>query len=585
MSYNDRAYDRDSRSGSRRGSDSRFGGGGGGGRGGGGRGDMNGSSLRTPTWDLSKLVRFEKNFYREAPSVTNMSEREVAEFRAAKAITISGAGAARPVTNFMEASFPEYLNKNILACGFHEPTAIQCQGWPIALSGRDMVGLAATGSGKTLAFILPAIVHINAQPLLERGDGPIVLVLAPTRELACQIQVECDKFGQSSKIKNTCVYGGMPKGPQVRDLQNGVEICIATPGRLIDFLESERTNLRRVTYLVLDEADRMLDMGFEPQIRKIVSQIRPDRQTLMWSATWPREIQGLARDLMQPDFVQINIGSLSLAANISVKQVVEVVQEFEKHSKLVRLLEKIMDGSKILIFCETKKGAERLTRDLRNDGWPALAIHGDKTQQERDWVLNEFRDGKSPIMIATDVASRGLDIKGIKFVINYDFPHSPEDYVHRIGRTGRAGETGTSFSFFTSSQSRMARDIVKLMEQANQEVSPELRRMAGSGGGGGGGGSYGGGSSRGGGYGGGGSSYGRSAGLSASNTTPIAMPRTFPPMPSSNGSNGSSYGAAPSYSNGSNGFPSMAAMQPAAISHQQYAGYGAPAQQAYMPPR
>jgi ATP-dependent RNA helicase DDX5/DBP2 len=220
----------------------------------------------------------------------------------------------------------------VKAQGFSAPTAIQSQGWPMALSGRDVVGIAETGSGKTLTYCLPAIVHINAQPLLAPGDGPIVLVLAPTRELAVQIQQEVAKFGKSSRIRNTCVYGGVPKGPQVRDLARGVEVLIATPGRLIDMLESGKTNLRRVTYLVLDEADRMLDMGFEPQIRKILSQIRPDRQTCMWSATWPKEVRQLASDF-QNDFIQVNIGSLELSANHNIQQIVEIMMDYDKRDR------------------------------------------------------------------------------------------------------------------------------------------------------------------------------------------------------------------------------------------------------------
>lgn len=187
-------------------------------------------------------------------------------------------------------------------------------------------------SGKTLAFLLPAVVHINAQPYLQRGDGPIVLVLAPTRELAVQIQKEATKFGQNSRIKNTCVYGGVPKGPQIRDLRDGVEIVIATPGRLIDMLEERITNLRRVTYLVLDEADRMLDMGFEPQIRKILSQIRPDKQTLMWSATWPKEVQSLARDYLY-DHVKIKVGSQNLKACGNVTQIIDIISEQDKRAQ------------------------------------------------------------------------------------------------------------------------------------------------------------------------------------------------------------------------------------------------------------
>ena len=374
------------------------------------------------------MPKFEKSFYKEDPEVTARSEREVADFRKLKEITIQGNNVPRPVQTFDEAGFPKYVMDEVKAQGFAAPTAIQSQGWPMALSGRDVVGIAETGSGKTLTYCLPGIVHINAQPLLAPGDGPIVLVLAPTRELAVQIQQEMTKFGKSSRIRNTCVYGGVPKGSQIRDLAKGVEVCIATPGRLIDMLESGKTNLRRVTYLVLDEADRMLDMGFEPQIRKIIGQIRPDRQTCMWSATWPKDVRQLASDYLQ-DYIQVNIGSMDLSANHRITQIVEIVSEFDKRDKMTKHLERIMEDrdSKVLLFTGTKRVADEITRFLRQDGWPALckstalaipiylfiadigpAIHGDKQQNERDWVLNEFKTGKSPIMVATDVASRGI---------------------------------------------------------------------------------------------------------------------------------------------------------------------------------
>jgi len=290
--------------------------------------------------------------------------------------------------------------------------------------------------------------------------------------------------GKSSKIKNTCCYGGTPRRPQQQDLRDGVEVVIATPGRLIDFLDAGDTNLKRVTYLVLDEADRMLDMGFEPQIRKITSQCRPDRQTLMWSATWPKEVQSLARDICREEPVHLNVGALSLRAAHTIRQYVEVVQESDKRGRLKRLLEKVMDGSKILIFSSTKRDGDTLTREMRMDGWPALCIHGDKKQEERDWVLKEFKEGKSPILIATDVASRGLDVKDIKYVINYDFPGSVEDYIHRVGRTGRAGATGSSYTFFTPDKSRHAGDLIKVLQEANQPVPDELQKIAGGGGGG-----------------------------------------------------------------------------------------------------
>jgi ATP-dependent RNA helicase DDX5/DBP2 len=319
------------------------------------------------------MPKFEKSFYKEDPIVSSRSDRDVEAFRRQKEITIQGKNVPRPVQTFDEAGFPKYVMDEVKAQGFDAPTAIQSQGWPMALSGRDVVGIAETGSGKTLTYCLPAIVHINAQPLLGPGDGPIVLVLAPTRELAVQIQQEITKFGKSSRIRNTCVYGGVPKGGQIRDLARGVEVVIATPGRLIDLLESGKTNLRRVTYLVLDEADRMLDMGFEPQIRKIIDQIRPDRQTCMWSATWPKDVRQLASDYLQ-DFIQVNIGSMDLSANHRITQIVEIVSEFDKREKMTKHLERIMEDkdNKVLIFTGTKRVADDITRFLRQDGWPAL---------------------------------------------------------------------------------------------------------------------------------------------------------------------------------------------------------------------
>ncbi|KAK9891984.1 hypothetical protein WA026_017464 [Henosepilachna vigintioctopunctata] len=442
--------------------------------------DYGKNDLKNINWTSKTLMPFEKNFYVPHPTINDRSPSDVEEYRKSKEITIDG-DAPNPIQCFSETNFPDYVMKEVKKQGYEYPTAIQAQGWPTALSGRDMVGIAQTGSGKTLAYILPAIVHINNQPQISRGDGPIALILAPTRELAQQIQQVANEFGHSSYVRNTCIFGGAPKGPQARDLERGVEIVIATPGRLIDFLEKGTTNLQRCTYLVLDEADRMLDMGFEPQIRKILGQIRPDRQTLMWSATWPKEVKKLAKDFLN-DYVQINIGSLELSANHNILQIVDVCQESEKEQKLNSLLQEIGNNaepdSKIIIFVETKKKVEDITRLIRRYGWPAVCMHGDKSQQERDYVLREFRKGKSSILVATDVAARGLDVDGIKFVINYDYPNSSEDYIHRIGRTGRSETTGTSYAFFTPSNSRQAKDLVSVLREANQVVNPKLEEMA-----------------------------------------------------------------------------------------------------------
>uniref|UniRef100_A0A1D1XEY3 RNA helicase n=1 Tax=Anthurium amnicola TaxID=1678845 RepID=A0A1D1XEY3_9ARAE len=438
--------------------------------------------------DFSNLTPFVKEFYHPHPTVACRPPHEVEAYRAKHQITVKGHGVPDPITKFAEVSFPDYVESQILREGFAEPTPIQAQGWPIALSGLNMVGVAQTGSGKTLAYTLPAIVHINAQERLRPGDGPIALVLAPTRELAQQIQIVARDFGSSTRVRSTCVFGGAPRGKQAGDLRRGVEFLIATPGRLIDFLEGGTTNLRRCTYLVLDEADRMLDMGFEPQIRKIIEQIRPDRQVLMWSATWPTEIRNLANEFLG-DFAQVNIGSLELSANKNILQIVDVCRENEKEDKLYTLLQEIQNEpeNKTIVFAMTKRKVDNLARMVSRAGWKCGAIHGDKSQMDRDAVLRNFRNGKIDVLIATDVAARGLDVDDVKFVVNYDYPTNSEDYIHRIGRTGRSSKTGTSYAFFTHENSKQARDLVNVLKEANQTVNPELETMAARGGGGGGG--------------------------------------------------------------------------------------------------
>jgi len=474
--------------------------------GGGGRDSNFGGGLRKPDWDVSKLTPFQKNFYQESPAVGNRTQQEVQAWYDSKEITVTGQDVKNPVLSFAEPNFPKYMSDKLFSKGFSEPTAIQAVGWPNSLSGRDVVGVAQTGSGKTLAFLLPAFVHINAQPFLNRGDGPIALVLLPTRELAQQVQTVANEYGQMCNVRHTCVYGGASKGPQLRDLERGCEIVIATPGRLIDFLDTHKTNLKRCTYLVLDEADRMLDMGFEPQIRKIIDQIRPDRQTLMWSATWPKSVRKLAEDFLANP-IHLQVGSVNLCANHNIMQIVDVCQEGEKHDKLMRLLEEIMrvEQNKTIIFTETKRKCDQLTRDMRRDGWPAMCIHGNKAQPERDWVLNEFRAGRSPILVATDVAARGLDVSDVKFVINFDFPNQVEDYIHRIGRTARGGQTGTAYTFFTNGNGKQAKPLIDILTEAKQQVNPRLLELSyTSGKYGGGGGRYGGGGNR---YNGGGGGY------------------------------------------------------------------------------
>lgn len=458
-------------------------GGGGGGFGGGNRGTA-GGNLRSIDWGRENLRPFQKNFYHEHAAVSRRDQYEIDAWYQENQVTLEGNDIPRPVFEFTEGNFPSVIT-DLLYAHFQKPTTIQSISWPIAMSGRDIVSIAKTGSGKTLAFTLPGIVHTVGQQPRGHREGPSVLVLLPTRELAQQVQEVARDYCKATGLSLTCLFGGAPKSGQARDLERGVDIVVATPGRLMDFLEAGKTDLKRCTYLVLDEADRMLDMGFEPQIRKIVSQIRPDRQTLMFSATWPKEVRRLAMDF-QTNAAHLNVGSLELAANHNITQVVEVMDEANKQQRMMTLLSDIMNQAecKTIIFVETKRKADDLTRWMRRDGWPALCIHGDKGQSERDWALSEFKTGKTPILLATDVAARGLDVDDIKVVINYDYPNNSEDYVHRIGRTGRRDKKGTAYTFFTFGNGAKARDLIKVLEEAKQNIPPELMQMARSGGGG-----------------------------------------------------------------------------------------------------
>nr|POF03124.1 dead-box atp-dependent rna helicase 40 [Quercus suber] len=432
---------------------------------------MHGHAAGGPPFSSNALMR---SPFVGSTDVTGLSPVEV--YRQQHEVSASGDNVPAPFMTFEETGFPPEILREIYSAGFSSPTPIQAQTWPIALQSRDIVAIAKTGSGKTLGYLIPAFMllrHCRNDP----QNGPTVLVLAPTRELATQIQEEVMKFGRSSGISCTCLYGGASKGLQLKELDRGADIVVATPGRLNDILESKKIDFRQVSLLVLDEADRMLDMGFEPQIRKIVNEIPPRRQTLMYTATWPKEVRKIAGDLLVNP-VQVNIGSVDeLAANKAITQYVEVVPQMEKQRRLEQILRSQERGSKIIIFCSTKRLCDQLARSIGRS-FGAAAIHGDKSQGERDYVLNQFRSGKSPILVATDVAARGLDIKDIRVVINYDFPTGVEDYVHRIGRTGRAGATGMSYTFFSEQDWKYAADLIKVLEGANQLVPQEVREIA-----------------------------------------------------------------------------------------------------------
>ncbi|KAL4456175.1 hypothetical protein ABPG74_014136 [Tetrahymena malaccensis] len=438
-----------------------------------------GENLHDIDYSKVELKPFQKVFYQVGKSIH--TEEEIATYQREKGIIIRSKHkeVPQPFITWGETKFPKYIMSVIDDSKFSEPMPIQAQSFPIVLSGHDLIGIAQTGSGKTLSFMLPALVHINAQDPVKPGEGPIALVLAPTRELANQIQEQCFKFGSKCKISSVCVYGGAPKVYQEKELRNGCDIVIATPGRLIDFLESQVIDLKRVTYLVLDEADRMLDMGFEPSIRKIVGQIRPDRQTLMFSATWPQTVRRLALDFCHGDPIHIQIGDMENNVNNDIDQQVEIIEKNQKYDRLKEILSTMTRSDKTIIFTQTKKDCDDLSQALYNDKIRNACIHGDKSQRERDKVMDLFKTGRVNTLIATDVASRGLDVKDIKLVINYDFPKQIEDYVHRVGRTGRAGAQGRAISFLDQYEDKkISKELVDVLKQNDQEITQELLELS-----------------------------------------------------------------------------------------------------------
>lgn len=435
----------------------------------------------------NKLPPIIKDFYKEDPAVANMSPSEVARWRLANhdiqvKRTFEERHDLRPIPNpvltFEQAfqHYPEILVE-IYKQGFKQPSPIQSQAWPILLRGDDLIGIAQTGTGKTLAFLLPALIHIEGQtiPRHER-EGPTVLILAPTRELALQIDKEVAKY-QYRGIKSVCIYGGGDRKQQIKVVAKGVDIVIATPGRLNDLVMAKYLSVINFSYIVLDEADRMLDMGFEPQIRKSLFDVRPDRQTVMTSATWPEGVRRLAKSYMV-DPIQVNVGSLDLAAVHTVTQRIMFVEEDDKEAALFEFLHNMDKSDKVIIFCGKKATATHITTELCLKGIECQSLHGDREQSDREAALEEMVDGTVNILVATDVASRGIDIKDLTHVINLDFPRHIEEYVHRVGRTGRAGKTGIALSFISRNDWAHARELIKILEEANQEVPDELEMMA-----------------------------------------------------------------------------------------------------------
>jgi ATP-dependent RNA helicase RhlE len=383
-------------------------------------------------------------------------------------LTLAGADSAAPEveetrTTFAELGLDASILQAVADAGYVHPTPIQQRAIPLILRGRDVMGLAQTGTGKTAAFTLPVVQRLMGGPRRTR-----VLILTPTRELCLQVEESFRKYSVHAPIDVAPVYGGVPMDPQVTALRNGVDVVVATPGRLLDHLERQNVVFDDLEVLVLDEADRMLDMGFAPQIQKVVAQVPNFRQTLLFSATMPPEVEALARKyLRKPVVVQV---ARRNSTATTVTHAVYPVPAHRKSELLINVLSKHASET-VLVFTRTKHGADRVVRHLEKAGIEAAAMHADKSQPQRIKALEDFRSGKVRVLVATDIAQRGLDISGITHVINYDVPQHAEDYVHRIGRTGRAAATGDAFTFMDANEIGTVRLIERVIGQEIPRVS------------------------------------------------------------------------------------------------------------------
>ncbi|XP_033738808.1 ATP-dependent RNA helicase DED1-like isoform X2 [Pecten maximus] len=399
-------------------------------------------------------------------------------------VEVTGRGAPASINSFDEAGIYEGFMTNLVKSHFEKPTPVQKFSIPIVMSGRDLMACAQTGSGKTAAFLLPVLTGMMKNGLtgsaFSEVQEPQALVVAPTRELALQIFNDARKFSHGTMLRPVVLYGGTSVGYQLKQVENGAHIVVGTPGRLIDVIGKGKISLSKLKYLILDEADRMLDMGFGPDIKKIVHELgtpdKTERQTLMFSATFPEEIQKLAGEFLN-DYLFLTVGRVGGACS-DVSQNFFQVDRQQKRQKLCDILSE-SGADKTLVFVEQKRNADFLASYLSESGFPTTSIHGDRLQREREEALRDFKIGKAPILIATSVAARGLDIPNVKHVINYDLPQSIDEYVHRIGRTGRCGNLGKATSFYSEdSDGSLAKPLLRILVDAQQNV-PEWLESSG----------------------------------------------------------------------------------------------------------
>uniref|UniRef100_A0A663MUX6 Probable ATP-dependent RNA helicase DDX46 n=1 Tax=Athene cunicularia TaxID=194338 RepID=A0A663MUX6_ATHCN len=408
---------------------------------------------------------FRKNFYVEVPELAKMTQEEVNVYRLElEGITVKGKGCPKPIKTWVQCGISMKILTALKKHGYEKPTPIQTQAIPAIMNGRDLIGIAKTGSGKTIAFLLPMFRHIMDQRALEEGEGPIAVIMTPTRELALQITKECKKFSKTLGLRVVCVYGGTGISEQIAELKRGAEIIVCTPGRMIDMLAANNGDAWVLTGNVLFN-----------QVMRIVDNVRPDRQTVMFSATFPRAMEALARRILSKP-IEVQVGGRSVVCS-DVEQHVIVIEEENKFLKLLELLGHYQEKGSVIIFVDKQEHADGLLKDLMRASYPCLSLHGGIDQYDRDSIINDFKNGICKLLVATSVAARGLDVKQLMLVVNYSCPNHYEDYVHRAGRTGRAGNKGYAYTFITEDQARYAGDIIKALELSGNPIPTDLEKL------------------------------------------------------------------------------------------------------------
>ncbi|KAH7934838.1 hypothetical protein HPB52_001022 [Rhipicephalus sanguineus] len=436
--------------------------------------------LRKPNWKNIQLQPFEKNLYDEHPATASRSMADVENYRKANGVAVKGRDVPKPILALEESNFPDFIVKGMEAGrDYTLPTPIEANCWPIALSCRNFLGIAETGSHKTLAYVLPAVIHVSRQPPRQRHEGPIAVLLAPTSELAKQIHSVATELGKHTAVRSVCAANGERKKSKYAELQGGCHIFVATPRCLIEFLEEGQVNLHRCTYLVFDEVDRMLTMGYQRHVLKIVELCRPDHQTIMWVTSWQKNLKPLIEDVLD-DYVEISFGTTPLPLENTLEMTVDVCLEEDKEAKLAELLDDVLKEKTdtAVVFADTKWKVEEIALKLRKLGRPAMSLHCKKEKKERDWILSMFNSCGESVLVTTDMAVQDLVLPDVRLVVNYDCPDCSKVYAHRSRHAQRSDEPSMVHTFIVPSQHLQAKTLVEILQDARQPVSHELYALA-----------------------------------------------------------------------------------------------------------